>query len=187
MVLVLSAVLCLTLYSFVRKLSYLKSRLQSSETLLPMCLTIAACIARVWKTDSDADVSESDQTSRTLETKEAALKSSVLNLFKELENSHYRATWLTVYSETGEVWADSFSPCRGKLPVPPTRSQRSALEAVRSAGLFTSATPSLGVLTQIFTRHAPARGNQTVSIAAVRAPHGAPFVVLMQSCGPESE
>jgi hypothetical protein len=96
---------------FTRQVNRLRQADYVSEQLLPICTTIAALL----------DVCDDFPVAAA-----AALKS--------LERSSpFRNTWITVFSEAGDVWADSHAPTTGSLPMPPCPSQRAAFMLAKEA------------------------------------------------------
>lgn len=138
------------------KLQALKNAHQTADTLLPMCKTIAEILHH-----------SPDPT----------------RVYSALENSQFRATWVTVYSNDGEVWADSFSPCQGKLPVPASEHQKDVFRLVKERKALEE--PG-GVLLHHFGRCRTTQDNDASAIAA-KAVEGKGMLVVLQTCGMESK
>lgn len=145
------AILAVVVLAYTRQLVCLQTKHRNAEYLLPMCKTIADALAA------------------------APERARVL---RSLENSHFRSVWLTVFSADGEVWADSYAPCYGKLPMRASESQSASFRALRDASV-----DAAGVLVHRFGRCPTTRSNEKIFIAGVRAEE---FVVCMQACGAEN-
>ena len=139
---------------FIGKMSKLKHAHHESKQLLPLCQTLSAVLDSV-------SASEREEVLRTM------------------QNSYFRSIWLTVYSKSGEVWADSFQPTYGQLPMPPSDGQQKTYQLIKS---------NLGGEKQIkttqFGKCATTRKQESISVAAVELDD---FIVCLQTCGCEGE
>jgi hypothetical protein len=151
----LAMLLVVMLYQ--RQVTRLMTQQHTADHLLPTCRTLAAMIAA-----SGADC--------------------LAPILVAMQNAHFRSTWITVYSRSGEVWADSFKPCYGQLPMPPSQSQVAAFEAAARAGVMSDDHPR-GIQAVMWGRSISTNADATISVAAVRA---GDLIVAMQACGNET-
>lgn len=141
------------MFVFIDKMRNLKGSHYESKGLLPLCKTLSALL----------ECSPDDVKAKTLKT---------------MENSHFRSIWLTVYTPDGEVWADSFAPTYGQLPMPASDSQRKTFTLIRDPlAKEKKIELSQFQLCPITRRH------ETVFIAAVQTER---FILCLQTCGCES-
>lgn len=142
-------------YVFQKQISSIRDQVNTSEFLLPMCQTIVELI-------KDA---------RDTET-----------LLKSLENSKFRNTWVTVYDSKGEVWADGYKPCYGKLPMPPTESQKRAFERLVAEGILEESKHRNGILLNNFEK-CELTGHKCAKLSAAMKIPGKDMVLHLQRCG----
>lgn len=150
-------VMVLVIVVYQRQLARLFTQQHTADHLLPTCRTLAAMVA----------ASDGDCLGPTLAA---------------LQNAHFRSTWVTVYSPNGEVWADSYLPCYGQLPMPPSESQLATFQAASRAGVLGADHPR-GVQVHVRGRCISTNADANITLAAVRA---GDLIVAMQACGNET-
>lgn len=106
-----------------------------------------------------------------------------MGVIARLEDSRFRSVNVVVYSERGEVYADSSVPASGKLPMPASTRQTEVFEMVKEKGVFDAAA---GVHGTVFRPCNPRGGEKTTtSVAAVRV-EGTTMLVAVCACGNEN-
>lgn len=142
---------------FTRQLTRLREADYVSEQLMPLCATVAALL---------------DACDEYPNAASAALKS--------LEHSSpFRNTWITVFSESGGVWADSHSPVTGRLPMLPCPSQRATFDiASKEAG------DGRMVVKRRVGHCVISGGTADISLAAMMT--SKKLLLVVQSCGSAS-
>jgi len=144
------------LYVYHCKLAALRAQSYEHAFVLPLCRTFASIIKG---TPSDA----------------------LPALLSSLENSQFRTVNVTVFSDEGEVWADSLQPSQGKLPLPASRWQSQNFRTIEGK---LAAHPT-GVVETIFRPCSPqSTAYETSFISAVRISE-LKLVVVVTQCGAE--
>jgi len=141
------------MFQFLGKISKLKSMHNDSEQLLPLCKTLSAFL-------------------------DSAPEDGKATILKTMENSYFRSIWITVYSKDGEVWADSFQPTYGQLPMPASDNQQKTFNLIKG-----KTTSNVGVKLSQFGKCLTTRRDENVSVAAVELEN---YIVCIQTCGCES-
>lgn len=151
--LVVGSIVIVILFQFINKILKLRGSHYESEQLLPLCQTLSELL-------------------------ECVPQSEKLTVLKTMENSHFRSIWVTVYNKEGEVWADSFQPAYGQLPMPASEVQRTTFGLIKH-----ELTKQNSIKLSRFGTCLITKKNDNVSMAAVQTDE---FIVCVQTCGCES-
>tara|TARA_B100000787_G_C16194559_1_gene299815 strand:+ start:594 stop:1079 length:486 start_codon:yes stop_codon:yes gene_type:complete len=141
------------MFQFIDKMRKLRGSHFQSKGLLPLCKTLTALL----------ECSPEDARAETLKT---------------MENSYFRSIWLTVYALDGEVWADSFAPTYGQLPMPSSELQKITFALIRE-----QLAKDKKIELSHFGLCPITRRHDTVFIAAVQTEN---FIICLQTCGCET-
>ena len=114
---------------------------QKAGVLLPLAKTAATWISSVAEaregSKGEEEKREGDGNDEKEKSKPRKLCASALKqTWDALEDSQFRSIWFAVFDAgTGDVFADGSAPCsgHGKLPVPPTESQKRVFEAASAS------------------------------------------------------
>lgn len=105
-----------------------------------------------------------------------------MNLIARLEDTRFRSVSVMVFSNLGEVYADSSSPVSGKLPMPASSRQKDVFEMLKEKKAFEE--PN-GVHGTLFRSCNPRGGEKSTSTIAGMSIKEMSALVAVCSCGEE--
>ena len=143
------------LYLFQKQINNIRGQVNTSDFLLPMCQTLSEMFQNAEDTTA---------------------------LLRSLENSKFRNIWVTAFNVKGEVWADGYTPCYGKLPMPPTEVQKATYDKAIAAGVLDENKNSSGLLMNLFQK-CELTGKKCVKLIAVQKVPDKDIILCLQRCG----
>lgn len=147
-------------FVFLRQITVLRESTYIHEQLLPLCRTVGGML--------DACDEHPDALTAVLRALE--------------HSSPFRNTWITIYSDKGDVWADSLMETHGRKPMSPSSHQREAFElATNSIGSLREKEVGHPVLRRRVGMCALSNSTRDIALAAMKTSSG--LILVVQSCG----